>query len=223
MAPAPAPATKPLTIAIGLAALIASSWLLPGCGGGAPASSHPPPLDPAHDPNAADATRAALTLELFDADPVRRTDAIAVLADAQVAIDPGDIRDLLATAATDPNEHVRAEAVQAVGSVGSPGDEASYELLAYALGDPQITVRAAAIDALVEIGGDESARALGLALSDSDVSLREEAVFALGQIGGPTSIDLLHQATVDPDATIRQTAEERLVRLLSRPNEPSYK
>lgn len=223
MAPAPAPTIKPLITAIGFAALIASSWLLPGCGGGAPATSHPPLLDPAHDSNDADATRTALTLELFDADPARRTDAIAVLTDAQVAIDPSDRRDLLATAVTDPNEHVRAEAVQAVGSVGSSGDAASHELLAYALGDPRITVRAAAIDAFVEIGGDDSARALGLALSDPDVSLREEAVYALGQIGGPTSIDLLRQATVDPDATIRQSAEERLVRLLSRPNGPSHR
>lgn len=49
--------------------------------------------------------------------------------------------------------------------------------------DEENEARKAAIEALIDIGGDGSPRALAVALEDEDASLREEAVHALGEIG----------------------------------------
>ena len=229
-------------------ALIAGSWLLVGCGGGAPAvhnegqantlpadiavpassvpspvlkqvsEAQPPLVEPASASNAADATHAALTLALFDADATVRIDAASELAGSESGVDLGRTMDLLATAATDSDEHVRASVVESLADLdrhaldGAPNKDV-HAMLADALHDSQPAVREAAVETLVEMGGSESARLVGLALYDPDARVREEAVYALGHIGGSTSIELLRHAAADPDAELRRLAQEQLAKL----------
>lgn len=172
------------------------------------------PAEHGQDSGAADVARAALTMALFDADPATRVDAASDLGFADVQLDRRVVSNLLATAAADSNEHVRATAVEAAIELAKgEHDKVTHDLLAYALLDSQPSVREVAIDGLLEVGGDESARILGTALTDIDVSVREEVVYALGAIGGPVSVGLLRQAAADPDAGVRQSAAEQLARL----------
>jgi len=180
-----------------------------------------PPADPLavpaerlQDSSVANATHAALTMALFDADPAVRMDAASELGLSDVNLDPRVVSELIASAATDSNEHVRAAAIEAaVEFAEGKHDKVTHDLLAYALVDSQPGVREVAIDGLLEVGGHESARILGTALTDVDVSVREEVVYALGTIGGPVSASLLLQAAADPDAGVRESAEEQLARL----------
>ncbi|MDH3643090.1 MAG: HEAT repeat domain-containing protein [Gammaproteobacteria bacterium] len=212
-------------------ALAAASKLFVGCGGGAPvvadgqqvdtlpvapaavpaADARFPLAERTHDRRVADATHAAFTMALSDANPSVRMDAAFELGMAGAELDQALVFELLATAATDSNEHVRAAVVEA--AVDGGGNEFAHDLLAYALLDPEPGVREVAIDGLLEIGGDESARILGTALADVDVSLREEVVYALGAIGGAVSASLLRKAAADPDPVVRQSADEQLARL----------
>ena len=141
-------------------------------------------------------------------DALDRLDAIDALAQSD---DPATVRRMGLAALRDPDESVRAAAIEALALLG--GDSA-VEMLELALRDRAIEIREDAVTALQRIGGDRAARGLTAAVHDRSAEVRWLAVDALGDIGGPAATQLLEYVrAVDPDAELRTAADEWLTRL----------
>jgi HEAT repeat protein len=153
-----------------------------------------------------EAAYAGFRLDLVDADPIVRADAIWALAELK---SDREATDLLSATAMDPDPFVRVEVMDALVYVG---DESDLDLLAYALEDPRAIVREAAVEALRSIGGPRSVLVLAAAVNDPDVTVREEVIYALRHVGGPDSAALLEEMLVDPDLEIRELARAALAR-----------
>jgi HEAT repeat protein len=99
---------------------------------------------------------------------------------------------LTRAARSDDDEHVRAEAVEALGMVGVD----AYDVVVGAVADPSPRVVEAAVTALGEIADLRSVELLVQAvLEDRDPLIREAAIAALGAIGDeralPTLLDIV--------------------------------
>jgi hypothetical protein len=112
----------------------------------------------------------------------------------------------LITALNVEDPKIREDAVNELALIGKPAISALEPMI----NDEDENVRDAVVEALSDIGGDDSARALGSALKHEDAAFREIAVDALAEIGGSVAIQMLEKALQDPDDAISQSAEEHL-------------
>ncbi len=142
-------------------------------------------------------------------DPARRLEAVEELADL-AAGDAETLARLAEIAISDPARAVREEAIYGLSQLG----DLSLPFLEQALADPDAKVRSAAVEAVVDVGGEASAWALGDLLDSADRPLREQAVYALAEIGGEVAFVLLERALVDPQPEVRDVAAELLGELL---------
>ena len=119
-------------------------------------------------------------------DPDPETRRLAVVACRRLG--SGALKLLAGIAQSDEDEHVRADAVEVLGSVGPSG----YEAVAATVSDGAVRVVEAAATALGEIG---DARAvpwlLEQATGDGDGLVREAAIAALGSIGDERALPAL--------------------------------
>ncbi|WNM32824.1 HEAT repeat domain-containing protein [Streptomyces sp. Li-HN-5-11] len=120
-------------------------------------------------------------------------------------------RDALRETATCPDNppSLRARAVQALGTIGNPGDT---DLLLNSLGDDHGSVRLRAAEALGRLSCSRASTALGqVAFHDSDPDVRNAAVEALGSMDG-TAVPVLLSLLSDSSATLRLAAARQLGR-----------
>ncbi len=75
--------------------------------------------------------------------------------------------------------------------------------------------RSAALGVLTDLGGEESAIAIGAIFADADPALREEALYALAEIGGTTAVAYVRAALTDGDELVREAARDVLDSLLA--------
>jgi len=105
----------------------------------------------------------------------------------------------------------------AVLSLAGFADSAAPAALAYALKDPNGSVRKLAARALASVepatATDSVSEALCEALGDEMPEVRANAAEALGRIGGPAAGRALSEAIADADATVRNKAALALARL----------
>jgi HEAT repeat protein len=116
--------------------------------------------------------------------------------------------------------NVRAEAAEALGSLGS-AEQANLEALAKALSDSEPHVQRNAVESLghllrrnKEMPPDDAVRWLGPALSSPDASVRREAAGALGRLRGTAAINAATKLVDDADPHVQREAIEALGRLL---------
>lgn len=113
---------------------------------------------------------------------------------------------------TDPEPHVRAQAMGALGSF-SENAEVRKWLLA-GLSDPGAEVRMNAVSALGFTGDPEILAPLLSAMEDVDAGVRRQAAYALGQLGFYEAVGRLQQAsTGDPDPHVQQEAATAVKRI----------
>ncbi|MBT8202246.1 MAG: HEAT repeat domain-containing protein [Acidimicrobiia bacterium] len=122
---------------------------------------------------------------LADREPAVRRLAVVALASS----DGEDVAELLTgLAADDDDVHVRAAAIEALGSLGAIG----YETVVAALADDEGVVAEAAATALGEIGNRAATPVLGVVAAGSQPPIvREAAIAALGAIGDPAALPTL--------------------------------
>ncbi len=126
---------------------------------------------------------------------------LAVASSARLGI--GAFGPLAELAIQDPDERVRAEAVEALGTLGSPG----YETAWAARTDSSTRVVEAAVTALGEIGDDAAVPWLVETVTGHDEALvREAAVAALGAIGDDRALPTLVEAAESGKPQIRRRA-----------------
>lgn len=102
-----------------------------------------------------------------------------------------------------------ARAVQALSTVGNPGDA---DLLLYSLGDDHSSVRLRAAEALGRLSCSSASTALGrVARHDSDPDVRNAAVEALGTMDG-AAVPVLLSLLPESSATLRLAAARQLGR-----------
>jgi HEAT repeat protein len=110
------------------------------------------------------------------------------------------------------DENSRANAAEALGSLGADGKSALPALLS-ALGDEGERVRQNALRAIIAIGPDATAtQPLTNSLKDSDNLVRALSANALGQIGPSArpSIPALREALQDRDENVQKEAADAL-------------
>jgi hypothetical protein len=122
----------------------------------------------------------------------------------------------LIQAVKDPDSWVRADSVQALGSIG-PAAQAALPVLVESLKDPAVWVRARAARALGRLGPPPPATvaALAKALQDEESSVRFAAVEALGSLGpaAKDAIPALERTTQDANSVVRRGAEVALKKI----------
>ena len=107
----------------------------------------------------------------------------------------------LAHALRSPDESVRLEAIQ---ELGSSHDPASIPLFLQGLQDKNTTVRSAAESGLLLYHGPQVASALRPLLNDEDDRLRAAAVWSLSHVGGRAVLpDVVRLATNDASGIVR--------------------
>jgi beta-lactamase regulating signal transducer with metallopeptidase domain/HEAT repeat protein len=116
--------------------------------------------------------------------------------------------------------NVRAEAAEALGSLGSP-EQANLEALGKALSDSEPRVQRNAVESLgrllrlnKEMPPDDAVRWLTPALNAPDASVRREAAGALGRLRGTAAINAATKLVGDADPHVQREAIEALGRLL---------
>lgn len=116
--------------------------------------------------------------------------------------------------------NVRAEAAEALGSMGSP-EQANLEALGKALADREPHVQVNAVESLgrllrlnKEMPPDDAVRWLAPALSSPDANVRREAAGALGRLRGTAAINAATKLVGDADPQVQREAIESLGRLL---------
>jgi HEAT repeat protein len=136
---------------------------------------------------------------LEDPRPEIRRLAIAACADlGEAAIEP-----LIGLAAGDPNDEVRAEALEVLGGFGA----AAYEAVRAQCDDSSVRVVEAATTALGEIGNSEAVPWLIATITDHEGPLvREAAIAALGAIGDDRAVPALLEAVRGGKPQIRRRA-----------------
>lgn len=146
--------------------------------------------------------------ELARGDPIPHLDdprpEIRRLAAAACAgLGPAAIKPLIGLAAGDPDEEVRAEALEVLGGFGS----AAYEAVKAQCDDPSFRVVEAATTALGEIGNSEAVPWLITTSTDHEAPLvREAAIAALGAIGDDRAVPVLLEAVSGGKPQIRRRA-----------------
>ncbi|TLM62073.1 MAG: hypothetical protein FDZ69_13240 [Deltaproteobacteria bacterium] len=155
----------------------------------------------------ADELLAVLEPLLTDADPLRRSAAIGVLA----RLDGAAVAQRLAMALKDPAADVRRAAIRALA-----GTAAHEHLLAIqlALTDEDLEVRRAAAEILGTSEDPEAIPGLRLALRDEDIWVRSAAVRSLGRIGGKAEAQTIGDLLGDPVGLVSIAALETLAELL---------
>ncbi len=135
-----------------------------------------------------------------------REKAIAVLS----RLNPPNIIDILVDQLTDKESHVRRNAVETLGSMGSA--EVLPALIMVLVKDKESKIRSQAAVALGKIGSSAAIPPLITGLNiDEDSEVRRSAAEALGLIGRPGALPtLIKSLTMDKDTTVRGGAAEAL-------------
>ncbi len=118
--------------------------------------------------------------------------------------------DLLAESLGSPDPELRMVAAQGLGGMGSP---ALFPALLRALDDTVAEVREQALNALIAIGRQHSAAAIGVLiplLNAETAELRLSAVRILGQLDGTDVLPALQLALKDEAAKVRSAAVQAL-------------
>ena len=153
----------------GRPAALTTVWIYPKGEGASLA-----PLSPEAWMSTADALQAAT-----HADPAVRTRALEELSER--ADSSGDVRAALVNALKDPDETVRATAVDSIAQSG--GDVPAAELTPLALSDPSVSVRLLALRALSS--SPEAGAVAAIAQTDSDPLVQQAARRLLEQLKRP--------------------------------------
>jgi len=153
----------------------------------------------------------ALISELSSRDRWSRREATVRLAGLGPAAIPS-----LERALVEGSAELRVRVVQVLGSMGGLRNQRAIELLAYALEDPDISLRQATVYALRGYGS-AGLGLLEMALADPSPQLRRDVVVALRHIG-PEAIRLLEFALGDSDPDVRHWAEDSLAQI-----DPSFR
>jgi len=123
---------------------------------------------------------------------------------ALLDIGPGTLP-VLRTLVHDPDQDVRASAIELLGWLGDASDDAA---VIEAVGDPAAEVRARAAGALGRLASADGADVLAQALDDRIYFVRLHAARALGQVGEHAAIPaLVRQAREDRFEAARAAAE----------------
>ncbi len=123
---------------------------------------------------------------------------------ALLDIGPGTLP-VLRTLVDDPDQDLRAAAIELLGWLGDASDDAA---VIEAVGDPAAEVRARAAGALGRLASADGADALTRALDDRIYFVRLHAARALGQVGEHAAIPrLVQQAREDRFEAARAAAE----------------
>ena len=123
---------------------------------------------------------------------------------ALLDIGPGTLP-VLRTLVHDPDQDVRASAIELLGWLGDASDDAA---VIEAVGDPAAEVRARAAGALGRLASADGADVLAQALDDRIYFVRLHAARALGQVGEQAAIPaLVRQAREDRFEAARAAAE----------------
>lgn len=118
---------------------------------------------------------------------------------------------LTAAARGDADERVRAAAVRALARLN---DEGSAPVLAQALADPALSVRAAALDVVVQVRAFRDYAALIPLLGDADAALRAHAATVLGELRIAAAENPLGALLIgDPTPRVRKAAAWALGRI----------
>lgn len=116
---------------------------------------------------------------------------------------------LLTQALEDPVESVRQAAVVAIGEI-EPGSRLLQPVIGL-LRSPDVTVRRAAVQALLQVDSSQSVPALVAAGRDSDPEVRQGIVAVVGEWGGPAASSWLRERLVeDSSPGVRAEAAYRL-------------
>ena len=129
---------------------------------------------------------------------------------AQILGRIGDVRALpaLVNLTRDSNEHVRRQALIAVGNMGDPQ---LIELLANTLSqDPLAELRAAAAEGLMGLGDTLAVPLLIRALEDTVPSVRKQSIIALNQLWTTPAEMAVGRALKDRNETVRFVAAQAL-------------
>lgn len=132
--------------------------------------------------------------------------AIAVLS----RLNPPNIMAILVEQLTDKEAHVRRNAAETLGAMGSA--EVLPALIMVLVKDKESKIRGQAAAALGKIGGSAAIPPLITGLNiDEDSEVRRSAAEALGLIGNPEALPaLIKSLTMDKDTTVRGGAAEAL-------------
>jgi HEAT repeat protein len=105
-----------------------------------------------------------------------------------------------------------ARQLEAIEQLSTTGGAQAVGRLQESLRSENREVVETAIQALEDVGGAESARALGEVLTGSrDVEMKVRAVEALEVIGGQASAEELERALTDPEGEVRERAVDALL------------
>jgi HEAT repeat protein len=116
---------------------------------------------------------------------------------------------LLTQALEDPVESVRRASVVAIGEI-EPGSRLLKPVVGL-LRSPDVTVRRAAVQALLQVDSSQSVPALVAAGTDSDSEVRQGVVAAVGEWGGLAASPWIRERLVeDPSPGVRAEAAYRL-------------
>jgi len=165
--------------------------------------SDPVPEEITLDVNAASIEREVAALDELDLQGrLRLVDRLAQMQGASASRALGRILE------QDGHPRVRARALAALRVRDEPG---AHEAMQRGLGDEDPSIRLRVLDALVEVGGETAARALGQVLfGDDDPDLRLSAVMYLAGAQGEVARALLDAVANDADEDVRVAARNAI-------------